>query len=256
MVSDKCRVGEGNRPSPSPLPPTAGAKSAGGEAGPAGEADPPPPLLTAQPPPAREGSRSELNRGGRQALPLAFPASGGAVPAGGEAGPAEEEPVRLSSCVRTTPPPTGGVRLQENTGEGGRPSPLAPPASGGGEIRRRGGRIGRGGRSEPPPPLLRTTLSHRGGFGCTDEPGRAACPPPRPSRLRRDGIRPEGTGSAGDGPILPSLTLTLSLSLPLPLSRYGRRRKGLTSVVAGGGDGDDRRWRGGELVLLPSLLVG
>ena len=215
MVSDKCRVGEGSRPSPSPLPPTAGRDLPEGRPGRPGRPIRLLPCSLHNPPPAREGSRLELNRGGRRPSPSPSPPPAGrCLPEGRLDRPRKARSASPLASV-PPPPPTGGFGCRKTTHRGGRPalpphSPLPPPAG----ARSAGGEAGSAGEAGPSPLLLSSAPPPPtgGGFGCTDEPGRAACPPPRPSRLRLDGIRPKGTGSAGDGPILPSLTLTLSLS--------------------------------------------
>ena len=104
------------------------------------------------------------NRGGLLALPLAFPASGGAGSAGGEAGPAREEPVRPSVPRPYHPPSHRGGFLSKWSGRGGLPAlPLAPPASGEVGSRPEGTGSAEGGRSLPSLNLsLSLSLSRHG----------------------------------------------------------------------------------------------
>ena len=154
---------------------------------------PPLSLLYTTPPPT--GGFSADVGPGRASLPSPspLPPPTGADVARGEAGsPREGQSVPLL-VFRTTSSRRGGVlrvtvRPRRAAGPPPRPSRLQR-----GEIHRRGGRIGRGSRSTSSLPPVRTTPSHRGGFGLQqpDRGGRPALPP-RPSRLRRGRDPSEG----------------------------------------------------------------
>ena len=147
MVSDKCRIGEGSRPSPSPLPPKAGANATGGEAGSAGEGrSASSPALPYNPPPAGEGFRCETEPGRAAGPPPRLPRlrRGGICRRGGRTGRGRAGPPLLPSSVPPPLPQGGFFHRNSPTGEGYRPSPspLPPPAgqnpAGGDRIGRRG----------------------------------------------------------------------------------------------------------------------
>ena len=174
-----------------------------------------------------------VDRGGQPALPLVSPASGGGETAGGEAGSAGEAdrpPPPL--LFHTTPLPQGrgfGVR----TDRGGLQAlPLTFPASGG------AGSAG-GEADRPPLPLSVPPPLPQGGFPVwTAGPGRATGPPPRLPRLRRGGIRPEGTGEGRSSPSSAALSLPLSPSLSA-----WKRKKTYRGRRRDDGVADDGWWR-------------